>query len=379
MSGDPEQEYFADGMVEEIITALSKVRWFFVVARNSTFMYKDRAVDVKQVGHELGVRYVLEGSVRKAAGHIRITAQLIETATGNHIWAERYDREIGDIFAVQDEITECVLAAIEPQLYAAEHFRIQRKPPESLDAWECVIRAMSLSSQATLASFTAAEELCRRAIAIQPDYGRAHSLLAWVLIRRGTGARNLMPLLTEAIGEAQIAISLDEQDPWAHLACGFVRFRGRRYPESERALRQAVALNPNLGLAHAALGPVLALQGEADAAIGHVERALRLSPGDRFLGFFAALCMTMSQFIAARYHDAAVWARKTIELRPEFPDGYRWLIVRGDLIEAAEALAIHRRLVPDYTIARAREGQPFAGDAAERFLAALRKAGMPEE
>jgi adenylate cyclase len=141
MGGDPDQEHFADGMVEEIITALSKVRWFFVIARNSTFTYKGRAVDVKQVGRELGVRYVLEGSVRKSGNRTRITAQLVEAATGNHIWAERYDRELADIFAVQDEITERVVAAIEPELYAAEHFRARRKPPESLDAWECVMRA----------------------------------------------------------------------------------------------------------------------------------------------------------------------------------------------------------------------------------------------
>src|SRR5207248_1932284 len=139
MSGDPEQEYFVDGMVEEIITALSRIRWLFVIARNSSFTYKGQAVDVKRVGRELGVRYVLEGSVRKAGGRVRITAQFVESATGNHIWAERYDRDLSDIFAVQDEITEQVVAAIEPELYAAEDIRSRRKPPESLDAWECVI------------------------------------------------------------------------------------------------------------------------------------------------------------------------------------------------------------------------------------------------
>ena len=178
MSGDPEQEYFADGMVEEIITALSRIRWFFVIARNSTFTYKGRAVDVKQVGRELGVRYVLEGSVRKAGSRLRITAQLVEAETGNQLWAERYDRDLADIFAVQDEITERVVAAIEPELYAAEQVRSQSKPPESLDAWECVIRALSLIGQGTRDENTEAEALCRRAIAIAPGYGRAHSLLA---------------------------------------------------------------------------------------------------------------------------------------------------------------------------------------------------------
>jgi adenylate cyclase len=142
MSGDPEQEYFADGMAEDIITALSKLRWFFVIARNSTFAYKGKSLDVRQVARELGVRYVLEGSVRKAGDRVRISGQLVDATTGNHIWAQRYDREIADVFAVQDEIAESVVAAIEPQLYAAENLRIETKPPESLDAWECVIRAL---------------------------------------------------------------------------------------------------------------------------------------------------------------------------------------------------------------------------------------------
>ena len=144
MSGDPEQEYFADGMVEEIITALSRIRWLFVIARNSTFTYKGQAVDVKQVGRELGVRYVLEGSVRKAGNRVRITAQLIDAETGAHLWADRFDGDLEDIFDLQDEITERVVAAIEPELYAAEQVRSQSKPPDSLDAWECVIRALSL-------------------------------------------------------------------------------------------------------------------------------------------------------------------------------------------------------------------------------------------
>jgi TolB-like protein len=143
MSADPEQEFFSDGITEDITTALSKVRWFFVIARNSSFTYKGRAIDVKQVGRELGVRYLLEGSVRKSGNRLRITAQLVDATFGNHVWAERYDRELADIFAVQDEITERVVGAIEPQLYAAEHFRSQRKPPESLDAWECIIRVLT--------------------------------------------------------------------------------------------------------------------------------------------------------------------------------------------------------------------------------------------
>jgi adenylate cyclase len=258
MSGDPEQEYFADGMVEDITTALSKIRWFFVIARNSAFTYKNRAVDVKQVGRELGVRYVLEGSVRRGGSRLRITAQLVDAATGNHLWAERYDRELADVFAVQDEITERVVAAIEPELYAAEHVRTQRKPPDSLDAWECGIRALSCIGQGTREANVEAETLCRRAIAIAPDYGQAHSLLAWTLWRRGAWSGGSGTLLTEAMAAAIAARDLGEGDPWAHLALGTVFYRMCRYDEAQHALQRALELNPNFALAHAFLGVALA-------------------------------------------------------------------------------------------------------------------------
>jgi TolB-like protein len=285
MSGDLEQEYFADGITEDITTALPKVRWFFVIARNSSFTYKSRPVDVKQVGRALGVRYVLEGSVRKASNRIRITAQLVDAVTGNHVWAERYDREITDIFAVQDEITERVVAAIEPQLYSAEQFRSRRKPLGSLDAWECVIRALSHFSQDSIAGAAAAEELCRRAITSAPGYGQAHGLLAWVLTSRARFSGKVNDVLAEAMGEARTAIALDEQDAWAHFALGWVHWTQRCYHEAEGAFRQALALNPNFALAYACLGCALALQGANEAAIENVERALRLNPRTRFAAF----------------------------------------------------------------------------------------------
>jgi adenylate cyclase len=295
MSGDPEQEYFADGMVEEIITALSKVRWFFVIARNSSFTYKGRAVDVKQVGRELGVRYVLEGSVRKGGDRVRITAQLVQAETGNHIWAERYDRELADIFAVQDDITERVVATIEPELYAAERFRSERKPPESLDAWECVIRALSYVSQGTLDGNAQAEALCRRAVLITPRYSQARSLLAWVLLR---GYR---PRLQEALTEATTALSVDERDAWAHLTHGIALWRMRRHDEAERAFRRALDLNPNFALALAFLGCPLATRGADEEAIRSAERALRLSPADGLVSAYASFAMVFAHFGAARY------------------------------------------------------------------------------
>src|SRR6266705_150225 len=178
MGGDAEQEYFSDGISEDIITALSKLRWFFVISRNSSFIYKGKAVHLKQVADELGVRYVLEGSVRKGGDRVRITAQLNDVATGSHIWAERYDRELADVFAVQDEITEAIVAASEPQLYAAENFRAQRKPPDSMDAWDLVMRALSYYWRVTRPDSVVAQALLEKAIAIDPQYGQALGVLA---------------------------------------------------------------------------------------------------------------------------------------------------------------------------------------------------------
>jgi tetratricopeptide (TPR) repeat protein len=233
---------------------------------------------VKQVGRELGVRYVLEGSVRKAGQRVRITGQLIDATIGNHVWAERYDRELADIFAVQDEITERVVGAIEPELYAAEHFRSQRKPPESLDAWECVIRALSCIAQSSLAGYNDAEALCRRAITVSPNYGQAHSLLSWVLLRRTDWSGDVTSFFVEAEGESRTALAIDERDPWAHLSHGLVLYRQRRHAEAERAFRRALELNPNFALAHAVLGLPLAYRGAYQDAIESAERAMRLSP-----------------------------------------------------------------------------------------------------
>jgi adenylate cyclase len=383
MSGDVEQEYFADGMVEEIITALSKIRWFFVIARNSTFTYKGHAVDVKQVGRELGVRYVLEGSVRKSGNRIRVTAQLVEATTGNHIWAERYDREVADIFALQDEITERVVAAIEPQLYAAEHFRSQRKPPESLDAWECVIRALSGIGQGSRAGTAEAEALCRRAIAIAPNYGQAHSLLAWVLLRGLMWSRDLRTVAQEANAEARIAIGLDDRDPWAHLTHGIVLWRMRRPDEAVRAYHRALDLNPNFALAHACLGMPLAVQGAHNEAVSCAQNALRLSPRDPLVGAQASYSMAIAHFAAERYPDCMASARETIERYPEYLPGHSLLVaasaMTGDTEAAAEALGALLRLRPNYSLAWARENVPLTGGTLERSLEGLRKAGLQEE
>ena len=232
MSGDPEQEYFSDGISEDIITALSKLRWFFVIARNSSFIYKGKAVHMKQVAEELGVGYVVEGSVRKSGDRVRITAQLNDVATGSHIWAEHYDRELADVFAVQDEITEAIVAAIEPQLYAAENFRARRKPPDSMDAWDLVMRALSYYWRVNRQDMLVAQALLEKAIAIDPNYGQALGVLAashtfsahmgWI------DTATSLPIAERA---ALAAIRADNEDPWAHLALGYVNlFRRWHWP-----------------------------------------------------------------------------------------------------------------------------------------------------
>src|SRR5262245_45471338 len=223
MSGDPEQEYFGDGIAEDIITALSKLRGLFVIARNSTFAYKGKAPDIRQVARELGVRYVLEGSVRKAGERLRVTGQLVDAGSGNHIWAERYDRPTSDIFAVQDEITLSVVAAIEPQLYAADNLRLQSKPTESLDAWGCVIRAMPYTWTWVSQKDDTGINLLKRAIELEPGYARAHCLLAWVFASRvQVGTMDHERGISDALTLAQRAIDLDPEDPWGHLAAGLV-------------------------------------------------------------------------------------------------------------------------------------------------------------
>ena len=383
MSGDPEQEYFADGMVEEISTALSRIRWFFVIARNSTFTYKGHAVDVKQVGCELGVRYVLEGSVRKSGNRIRITAQLVEAATGNYVWAERYDRDLADIFAVQDEITERVVAAIEPELYAAEHVRSQSKPPDSLDGWECVIRALSLIGQGTRDENTEAEALCRRAIAVAPGYGRAHSLLAWALLRRTVWSGDLQTVVPEISAETQTALAIDDRDPWAHFAQGMLQQRLGHPGEAARSARRALELNPNFALAHAFLASALGRQGAYQKAVNCAEHALRLSPRDRLVGYYASLAMAQVHFAGERYPECVIWTRNMIEKSPEYLPGHFFLTaalaMAGDLAAAAEARGTLLRLRPEFSLTWMNENARQTGKLAERLCEGLRKAGVPEK
>jgi adenylate cyclase len=385
MSGDPEQDYFADGMVEEIITALSRVKWFFVIARNSTFTYKGRAVDVKQVARELGVRYVLEGSVRKAGNRVRITGQLIDAATGNHIWAERYDRELADIFAVQDEITQSVVGAIEPQLYAAESLRVQSKAPESLDAWGCVIRALSHLSRITAEDTEQAKQLLNRAIALSPTYAKAHSLLARAeLFAVRTGGSDMETALPVAKQHAQRALILDDTDPWSHLGTAIVETFQGRYAEAIPSFHRAIDLNPNSAVAHGFMAGALALSGQADAALDAVHQAMRLSPQDHFNSFYLYFA-AVAHYTAERYTEALTCLNRALRERPNHFSCRRLQAAcyagLGRLEEARTAISEVLRLQPNSSIKRDAYGWGALarGSDQERYVSALRRAGLPEE
>ena len=380
MSGDPEQEYFADGISEDIITGLSKLRWFFVIARNSSFAYKGKTADVKRAARELGVRCVLEGSVRKSGNRVRITAQLIDAATGNHIWADHYDGNLTDIFALQDEITEKVVAAIEPRLLEAEGIRSQNRSPEDLGAWDMVIQANSLFWRLTKAETETAIETLRRAVQRYPEYAPARSMLAFVLLISGYLGWGLMdPQLKEAATLAGRAAELDDSDPWAHLALGFVAFVRRRTNVATAEFRRALALNPNFAAAHGYLGWTLAFDGQADQAITHLEEAIRLSPHDPQNAIFNT-GLAVAHYLEGRYTDAVEYSRKTLQQRSAFTAGHRIycasLAQDGQIDEAREALARLKEMHPDLSIAWIERHVPYTPGPMAKFLEGMRKAGL---
>lgn len=380
MSGDPEQEYFSDGITEDIITALAHIRWFFVIARNSTFVYKGHAADVKQVGRELGVRYVLEGSVRKSGRRIRVTGQLLDAMTGNHIWSERYDRELSDIFALQDEITASVVGTIEPKLIAAEGMRAETRSADDLDAWDLVARALSHFWKLTAAESIAAIGILREAVERHPAYAPAHSMLAFsLLVSAYVGW--IPPGCDRELAAkvAKRAAELDEDDPWAHLALGWLAFTDRRTEDALRHFHAALDLNPNFATAAGSAGFTLALDAQSEPAISYFEQALRMSPRDPFNSFIT-VGMAAAHYLAGRYQEAVKFARQAVAMRPGFPGGYRILTASlaqaGQADEARSALNTLRQLQPNVSTAWIRRIVPYTPHAMELFLEGMRKAGL---
>ena len=382
MSGDPEQDYFSDGMTEEISTALSRLRWLFVIARNSAFVYKGKAQDIRQIGAELGVRYILEGSVRKSGQRVRVTSQLLDASAGRHIWSDRYDRDLTDIFAVQDEITANVIGAIEPKLLAAEGQRAQSRQAHELDAWEEVARALSYFWRFTAPDSAAAIAILRRAVEKHPDYAPAHSMLACaLLISSYVGWTSPGSDRDTAAALAYRALALDDSDPWGHLGLGLIALMGRLPDEAIRYFRAALELNPNFSTAAGFVGFTLALDGRCAEALTEFEKAMRASPRDPFNSIFLA-GTAVAHYLEGRFGEAAKWARQAVLLRPEYVGGYRILAASlaqdGQGEAAAAAVASLQKLMPGISVTLARLSVPYTARTVERFVDGLRKAGLPE-
>src|SRR5580704_17438728 len=381
MSGDPEQEYFSDGISEDIITALSKLRWFFVIARNSSFIYKGKPVHMKQIAEELGVGYVVEGSVRKGGDRVRITVQLNDAATGSHIWAERYDRDLADVFAVQDEITEAIVAAIEPQLYAAENFHAKRKPPDSMDAWDLVMRALSHYWRVTRQDNVVAQALLEKAITLDPNYGQALGVLATsYTFSAHMGWADMATVTPIAERAAVAAVRADSEDPWAHQALGCVHLFARRFDDSLAEFELALQLNPNFSLAQGYYGVALSYCGRWEEGDLAARRALRLSPRDPFSAIYYGIA-AYAQFVGRNYEEAMRLSREGVRQRSDFVGALRVLTaaagMAGQTEVASAALRELRRAQPNISLAWIAQQMPIKLDAErEHYLEALRRAGV---
>jgi len=385
MSGDPEQDYFADGIVEEIITALSRFRQLFVIARNSSFTYKGRAVDVKEVGRELGVRYVLEGSVRRAANRVRITAQLIDAKTGGHLWAHRFDGTPEDIFDLQDQVTASVVGAIIPKLEEVEFNRIKFKPTESLDAYDYYLRALTYFNQWTNESIDEALKLLNRAIELDPEFASAHGLAAWCYTRRRQShwMKDHPYEMAELERLARRAIALANDDAVALHSGGWALVHvGGSVEEGAAAINRALTLNPNMTNAWHVSGWMNIYIGDPDKAIEHFAHAMRLNPLDPIfhrmqIGTIAA------HLLAGRYEQAALFAQAALQQHPNYLPLLRVAAasyaLAGKMSEVKKAVTRICQLDSGSVLSRAVDFAPFRRpEDISMYRDALQKAGLPE-
>ena len=383
LSGDPEQDYFADGVVEDIITGLSRIKWVFVIARNSSFAYKGKAMDVKQVGRELGVRYVLEGSVRKSSNRVRITGQLIDTASGTHIWADHYDRALDDIFAVQDELTISVVGVIEPTLRQAEIERARRKRPDSLDAYDLYLRALPFAFTAMPQEADQALTLLERAIELEPDYAAAHAIIAWCHEQRYLRGGLHEETKRAALHHARKAIAVGGDDAAALATAGFVvAVVESDYETATAAFDRSFALSSSSALALGFSSIVRAWKGDDATAVEQAERAIRLSPFDSLI-YLPYVGLAYAHFAAGRFEEAAAAAGRASQSNPKFSPPYvLHAAALANLGRDEEARAVVYRLrevQPDLTVATAIRSARYANPDKNAELGdALRRAGLPE-
>ena len=385
MSGDPEQDYFADGIVEEIITALSRMRWLFVIARNSSFTYKGRAVDVKQVGRELGVRYVLEGSVRRSGSKVRITGQFIDTSTGIHLWADRFDGGIEDIFDLQDQITASVIGAIAPKLEQAEIDRSKRKPTERLDAYDYYLRGLAGVHRWTREGTEQALLYFRRAIELDLDFAAAYGMAAGCSISRKASGwmADRAQETAEAERLARRAIELGKDDPialcWSGITLAYVV---GEVEEGAAFIDRALVLDPNYAPAWGFSGWARIFLGQMDLAIQHLAHAVRLSPLDPLIyNVFSATAL--AHFLSGRHDEACSWAERAMRAAPSRVTPVRTLAascaMAGRMEEAHKAIERLRQIDPKFGIADAQHHWPFRRrQDLERYMEGLRRAGLPD-
>ena len=385
MSGDPEQEYFADGMAEEILTALSHCNSLFVIARNSSFTYKGKAIDVRQVGRELGVRYVLEGSVRRSGDLLRFTAQLIDATSGAQIWADRFDGGTSDVFKLQDRIAESVVAAIEPNVQLAEIERMKRKPVANLDAYDLLLRAQQLEYEFTQESFDAALRCLEQALNIDPNYAQAMALAAYCYAERSQQGwmKDRARETAEGIRLAARAVELAKNDAnvlW--MAAYAARQLSMDAQLAKELAYRSLQLNPNSAIALAMTGWIEAILAEPAKALEHLRRADRLSPRDPRT-WFINTGMGMAHFIASQYDESIVWLKKALAQNPHSAVALRVLAASlanlGQKDRASEAIRELLKIEPHLTISHLRARMQMAHkNVWTKFSEALRLAGLPE-
>jgi adenylate cyclase len=382
LSGDPEQEYFADGLAEDILTRLALWRWLPVIARNSSFGFKGRAIDVKAVGRALGARYVLEGSVRRAGNRLRVTGQLIDAETGHHLWAERYDRVLEDLFAIQDELTDGIVGALEGAVGRAEAERAHRKPPGRLDAWEVCMLGWWHTWRLTREDCAVAVPLYRRAAELDPDFALPHVGLAYVRMFESYFRWTDRPADARAEGmvSARTALALDPLDPRAHVTLGLLLAFSGKLDESLAASRKAIEIDPSSLDAYQCLGVAYAFRGEPEPGLRAIETAIRLSLNDWNLHFRLS-SQSVLLYMARNYAKAAEVAQLAVQRGPQFAPGWRALADAlgqlGRLDEAQEALAQFLMLAPGLSTEQSmRASTAFRDEAVfQHFLEGLRKAG----
>ena len=383
LSGDPEQDYLADGIVEDIITGLCRIKWIFVIARNSSFAYRDRVTDVKRVGRELGVRYVLEGSVQRSGDRIRIAAQLVDAVTGSHIWADRYDRALGDIFALQDDLTISVVGVIEPTLRKAEIERARRKRPGSLDAYDLYLRALPLTFTAMPQDADRALALLEEAVALEPDYAAAHAMIAWCHEQRYLRAGLDDEAKRAGLHHARIAIAAGGDDATALATAAFViAVMEYDYDTATDAFERSFALSNSSALAFGFSAIVRAWMGDDATAVEHGERAIRLSPYDPLL-YVPYIGLAYAHLAAGRLEQAAAAAGGARRSNPRFSMPYvlqaAALAGLDRLDEARAVIDGLRELEPGLTVSGAIRSARFADPEKNAALREpLRRAGLAE-